>query len=309
MSPNSADAFENDLDGWLSVLFSQRYASDHTLKAYRRDVGKLARFLADDGCEDWAELDQDRLTRFIGPLLSSNALLPTSVQRLLSSIRGFYDWLLAQGRVSINPAKHFQLKRPARELPSVMDTDLISALLDQPDPHDPAEQRRWIRDKAVIELLYSSGLRVSELCSARLDTIDLSDGLITVIGKGRKTRVVPVGRQAREAIRDWLMIRNNLLKPDSGDWLFLSDRGNRYNERAVQRALIHQAMRAGIPQHLHPHLLRHCFASHLLESSQDLRAVQELLGHASISTTQIYTHLDFAHLATVYEKAHPRAKK
>ncbi len=309
MSPSNADAFESDLDGWLSVLYSQRYASDHTLKAYRRDVGKLARFLADDGCEDWAELDQDRLTRFIGPLLSSNALLPTSVQRLLSSIRGFYDWLMAQGRVSINPAKHFQLKHPVRELPSVMDTDLISALLDQPDPQDPAEQRRWIRDKAVIELLYSSGLRVSELCTARLDTIDLSAGLITVVGKGRKTRVVPVGRQAREAIRDWLMIRRNVLKPDSGDWLFLSDRGNRYNERAVQRALIHQAMRAGIPQHLHPHLLRHCFASHLLESSQDLRAVQELLGHASISTTQIYTHLDFAHLATVYEKAHPRAKK
>ena len=224
-------------------------------------------------------------------------------------MRGFYDWLGQQGKVSYNPARAFKIKRQTRELPHVMDVDVVNALLDAPPPEGEHAIKLWIRDKAVMELFYSSGLRVSELSNTHLTDIDLNGGLITVTGKGRKTRVLPVGRKASLAIREWLRIRSDFIKADSSDWIFLSERGGRFTERAIQYALEAQARRIGIAQHLHPHLLRHCFASHLLESSQDLRAVQELLGHASISTTQIYTHLDYQHLANVYEKAHPRAKK
>ena len=228
---------------------------------------------------------------------------------MLSAMRGFYDWLGQQGKVSYNPARAFKIKRQTRELPHVMDVDVVNALLDAPPPEGEHAIKLWIRDKAVMELFYSSGLRVSELSNTHLTDIDLNGGLITVTGKGRKTRVLPVGRKASLAIREWLRIRSDFIKADSSDWIFLSERGGRFTERAIQYALEAQARRIGIAQHLHPHLLRHCFASHLLESSQDLRAVQELLGHASISTTQIYTHLDYQHLANVYEKAHPRAKK
>jgi integrase/recombinase XerC len=301
-------SLEAPVQAWLRAL-QTRQVSAHTLAAYRRDIVKVQRFLAESGCTEWAELDRDRLTRFISPLLGTNALLPASVQRLLSSLRSLYDWLNAQGLVSHNPARTFSIKRPPRELPHVMESDLINALLDAPAPEDAEAARRWKRDRAVMELLYSSGLRVSELSHVRFEDYDASGGLVTVLGKGRKTRVVPVGRKAREAIADWLQVRPHYARPDSDRWLFLNTRGDRLGERSIQRALEEQALRAGIPQHLHPHLLRHCFASHLLESSQDLRAVQELLGHASISTTQIYTHLDFGHLSRVYDQAHPRARK
>ena len=306
---SSLDILLDDLEAWLGILHSQRYVSEHTLAAYRRDLNKLANFLVSQGCEEWAEVDQDRLTAFIGPLLSTNSLLPTSIQRMLSAMRGFYDWLGQQGKVSYNPARAFKIKRQTRELPHVMDVDVVNALLDAPPPEGEHAIKLWIRDKAVMELFYSSGLRVSELSNTHLTDIDLNGGLITVTGKGRKTRVLPIGRKASLAIREWLRIRSDFIKADSSDWIFLSERGGRFTERAIQYALEAQARRIGIAQHLHPHLLRHCFASHLLESSQDLRAVQELLGHASISTTQIYTHLDYQHLANVYEKAHPRAKK
>ena len=306
---SSLDILLDDLEAWLGILQSQRYVSEHTLAAYRRDLSKLANFLVSQGCEEWAEVDQDRLTAFIGPLLSTNSLLPTSIQRMLSAMRGFYDWLGQQGKVSYNPARAFKIKRQTRELPHVMDVDVVNALLDAPPPEGEHAIKLWIRDKAVMELFYSSGLRVSELSNTHLTDIDLNGGLITVTGKGRKTRVLPIGRKASLAIREWLRIRSDFIKADSSDWIFLSERGGRFTERAIQYALEAQARRIGIAQHLHPHLLRHCFASHLLESSQDLRAVQELLGHASISTTQIYTHLDYQHLAQVYDKAHPRAKK
>lgn len=298
-----------EIDQWLDMLHSQRYVSEHTLEAYARDLHKLARFLDKEGCQQWSELDQKRLTHFIGPLLSTNSLLPISVQRMLSAIRGFYDWLGEQQYIKYNPAKAFKIKRQHRDLPTVMDVDLVNQLLDAPSPNTLHAAKLWIRDKAVMELLYSSGLRVSELSHCLLNDIDLSAALITVTGKGNKTRVLPVGRKAILAIKEWLKIRPDFVKADTPNYLFLNERKSRFTERGIQQALTHQAQRIGIPQHLHPHLLRHCFASHLLESSQDLRAVQELLGHASISTTQIYTHLDYQHLAQVYDKAHPRAKK
>ncbi|HQV22088.1 MAG TPA: tyrosine recombinase XerC [Agitococcus sp.] len=300
---------QHDIEQWLEMLNSQRYLSEHTLLAYQQDLLKLATFLAKANCQSWNELNRKLLNEFVGPLLATNSLLPISVQRMLSAIRSFYDYLATQQAVNHNPAKAFTVKRQARNLPKVMDVDLVNQLLDAQAPDTPHAAKLWIRDKAVMELLYSSGLRVSELSHCLLNDIDLSSALITVTGKGNKTRVLPVGKKAILAIKEWLKIRPDFVKADTPNYLFLNERKGRFTERGIQQALAHQAQRVGIPQHLHPHLLRHCFASHLLESSQDLRAVQELLGHASISTTQIYTHLDYQHLAQVYDKAHPRAKK
>ena len=210
---SSLDILLDDLEAWLGILQSQRYVSEHTLAAYRRDLSKLANFLVSQGCEEWAEVDQDRLTAFIGPLLSTNSLLPTSIQRMLSAMRGFYDWLGQQGKVSYNPARAFKIKRQTRELPHVMDVDVVNALLDAPPPEGEHAIKLWIRDKAVMELFYSSGLRVSELSNTHLTDIDLNGGLITVTGKGRKTRVLPIGRKASLAIREWLRIRSDLSKP------------------------------------------------------------------------------------------------
>jgi len=202
-----------------------------------------------------------------------------------------------------------RLKSNKRDLPHVLDVDALQALLDAPAPLDEPEKSLWIRDRAVMELFYSSGLRLSELAYAHLPDLDLRARHITVLGKGNKTRRLPVGRKACEALSSWLALREGWCREKSEDWLFLTPKGLRFSERAIQLRLKHQAQRAGLPQHVHPHMLRHSFASHLLESSHDLRAVQELLGHADISTTQIYTHLDYQHLADVYDKAHPRSRK
>lgn len=303
-------AFAADISAFISYLDSQRHASPHTQSAYERDLKKLETFLINDGCEDWAELDRGRLEDFVGACRNGETPLEIrSVQRLLSSVRGFYDWLGRQNRVAHNPAKSYQLKRNKRELPRVLDVDLITTLLDAPPPNDEKEAKLWKRDRAVMELFYSSGLRLAELSMLTLGDVDLSQNLVRVLGKGRKERVLPIGRKAQSAIKDWLAVRAHFLNDDSANWMFLGVRGGRFGERSIQLRLAHQAQRVGLPQHLHPHMLRHSFASHMLESSHDLRAVQELLGHANISTTQIYTHLDFQHLAQVYDQAHPRAQK
>ncbi len=297
-------------EAFVLYLASQQHASPHTRAAYNRDLQKLERFLIQDGCEDWAELDRGRLEDFVGSCRAGPAPLEIrSLQRLLSSIRSFYDWLGLEGRVAHNPAKSYQLKQRKRELPRLLDVDLIGQLLDAPVPEEAEQARLWVRDRAIMELFYSSGLRLSELAQSKLGSINLSTRLITVLGKGRKERVLPLGSKALLALQDWLALRSEFTKADSQDWLFLNSRGGRLGERSVQLRLAHHARRLGLPQHLHPHMLRHSFASHLLESSHDLRAVQELLGHANIATTQIYTHLDYQHLAAVYDQAHPRAQK
>lgn len=301
-------------EAFLAALASQRQASPHTLAAYDHDLKKLEAFLGAQGLEEWAELDRFRLEDFIGSCRTKSEDRPKpleirSTQRLLSSIRSFYTWLGKEGRVGHNPAKSYTLKSRKRELPRLLDVDMIGTLLDAAAPDDAAGKKLWLRDRAILELFYSSGLRLSELAYSRLGDIDRGARLITVVGKGRKTRVLPIGSKADGALQAWLAARADFAGNDSADWLFLSQRGTRLTERSIQLRLAHQAKRAGLPQHLHPHMLRHSFASHLLESSHDLRAVQELLGHANIGTTQIYTHLDFQHLATVYDQAHPRAGK
>jgi integrase/recombinase XerC len=302
-----ADRLEALQEAFLSSLSSQRALSPHTVNAYRRDLAKLADFLRRNGLREWRSVDQPLLEEFIAE--TSTTLDQRSQQRLLSSLRGFYDWLARNGDAAFNPARGLRLKSHRRDLPRVLDVDAVQKLLDAPAPTDEPEKTLWLRDRAVMELFYSSGLRLAELAYARLPDLDLAAGHITVTGKGNKMRRLPIGRKAGAALQAWLELRAKWLTDKSENWIFLTPKGARFTERAIQLRLAHQGRRAGLLQHVHPHMLRHSFASHLLESSHDLRAVQELLGHADISTTQIYTHLDYQHLAEVYDKAHPRSRK
>lgn len=308
MTSGTTTGLDTRIEDFLAVLSSQRGLSANTVLAYRRDLLKVAAFMADSRLREWRTLDQYLLEEFIARV-SEQGLDIRSQQRLLSSLRGFYDWLAERGDAAFNPARGLRLKTHKRELPRVLDVDLVQQLLDAPAPVDEPEKTLWLRDRAMMELFYSSGLRLSELSHSVLADLDLASAHITVTGKGNKTRRVPVGRKAREALCEWLALREQWRNEKSSDLIFITPKGGRFTERAIQLRLAHQGRRAGLPQHVHPHMLRHSFASHLLESSQDLRAVQELLGHADISTTQIYTHLDYQHLATVYDKAHPRSRK
>ena len=226
-----------------------------------------------------------------------------SIQRGLSALRTFFDFCVRESVAERNPARPVSAPKASKRLPKVLDADRMSALVAL-DGEDPLS----LRDGAMLELTYSSGLRLSELCSLDVADVDLEDGLVRVLGKGRKGRVVPVGRHAREAIEAWLPVRAALAGAGERA-LFVSRRGRRISARSVQSRFARRAFERGTGAHVHPHMLRHSFATHLLESSGDLRAVQELLGHADIGTTQVYTHLDFQHLASVYDRTHPRARK
>lgn len=297
------------VEQWLAEL-SVRQMSEHTIEAYYAGLFQLASFL-EAGKLTWTRCDKRQLAKYIGQRLDVDALAISSVQQELSAIRHFYSWLIDQGQARINPTTGYQLKRAPRPLPSIADGDLLTQLLEQPMPDTPEQARLWIRDKAMFELLYSSGLRVGELVSLNVSDLRIHEsgerGEIRVTGKGNKTRLVPVGKQALKAITTYLPHR--YLWEEQGDTaLFISEKlGTRLTTRAVQQRLKTAANRAGIAQNMYPHLLRHCFASHMLSGSGDLRAVQEMLGHSDISTTQIYTHVDFAKLTQVYDKAHPRA--
>ena len=297
------------VEQWLAEL-SVRQMSEHTIEAYYAGLFQLASFL-EAGKLTWTRCDKRQLAKYIGQRLDVDALAISSVQQELSAIRHFYSWLIDQGQARINPTTGYQLKRAPRPLPSIDDGDLLTQLLEQPMPDAPGQARLWIRDKAMFELLYSSGLRVGELVSLNVSDLRIHEsgerGEIRVTGKGNKTRLVPVGKQALKAITTYLPHR--YLWEEQGDTaLFISEKlGTRLTTRAVQQRLKIAANRAGIAQNMYPHLLRHCFASHMLSGSGDLRAVQEMLGHSDISTTQIYTHVDFAKLTQVYDKAHPRA--
>jgi integrase/recombinase XerC len=218
-------------------------------------------------------------------------------------VRTFFASLLRAGLAAGNPAVHVQAPKPPRRLPATLDADQMATLL-KAEPADALEAR----DAAILELFYSSGLRLSELTGLDIGDVDLDDRTVRVLGKGSKARIVPLGRVADAALRRWLVVRGEALRVEERA-LFVSRRGTRLSPRSVQARIDVWARRRGMPVRVHPHMLRHSFASHLLESSGDLRAVQELLGHASLSTTQVYTHLDFQHLAHIYDKAHPRARK
>ncbi|MBQ0714592.1 MAG: tyrosine recombinase XerC [Paraperlucidibaca sp.] len=300
-------SFAEDIAAFLSYLSSQRLASPHTTKAYARDLNALVEFFANHGVSNWRDFTRPLLEAWIGECRDRD-LITRSIARQLSAVRRFYDHLSRTQEVGEHPTRGYQMKQRGVALPQVLDVDHIQQLLDAPPPSEEKALILWHRDKAMLELFYSSGLRLAELSQLKLSDIDLSAGLVTVVGKGRKVRVLPVGKMAREAILTWLGTRPKFVRVGTESWLFLSQRGDRLTERSIQARLVHQAKRVGLDRRLYPHLLRHSFASHLLESSHDLRAVQELLGHSDIRATQIYTHLDFQHLAAVYDQAHPRAK-
>lgn len=292
---------QSDLDAYFDHLRYERQVSAHTLDGYRRDLEKLLAHCQSLGLKRWAELTPAPLRQLVASL-HGKGLSSRSLARFLSAVRGLYRYLISHERCLNDPARGLAAPKGMRKLPRVLEADRAMQLLDGEVPDDFLARR----DHAILELFYSSGLRLSELVELDLDKLDLVEGLVQVQGKGNKARLLPVGRMAREALKRWLPLR--LLAGPQDAAVFISHRGKRLTPRAVQLRVRAFGVRE-LGQHLHPHMLRHSFASHLLESSQDLRAVQELLGHADISTTQIYTHLDFQYLAKVYDQTHPRAKR
>ena len=290
------------LSKFLQQLKIEKRASEHTLKNYQRDLKHLVDYCTHHNIEDWGGLTSADVLKHVAER-HRLGLSSKSLQRELSAIRSFYLFLMKTGQVDNNPAQHVKAPKQARKLPKTLDVDQVSALLDA-----GANSFLEIRDVAMFELLYSSGLRLSELSSLNLTDIDLYDKQLSVInGKGGKSRLLPIGTKAIEALQQWLKVRPPLNENDNA--VFTSVKGKRIGNRSIQLRLQQWCLKKGIPESVHPHMLRHSFATHLLETSQDLRAVQELLGHENISTTQIYTHLDFQHLAEVYDQTHPRAKK
>ncbi|MCG6656554.1 tyrosine recombinase XerC [Halomonas campisalis] len=278
-----------------------RTASPATLAAYRRDLGALCDFLERQGVGDGGELSAALVRRFLGSE-RARGLAPRSLARRRAALSHFAEQLVKAGRLAHNPVALVPTPRQPAHLPKPLDADQLSQFLDTPHDGSPLA----VRDQAMLELFYSSGLRLAEL--AGLDLGDLQPQRVRVLGKGSKPRQVPVGRRARAALESWLGVREALARPGEPA-LFVGARGTRLGHRAIQKRLAELAHRRGLAEHLHPHRLRHSFASHLLESSHDLRAVQELLGHANLSTTQVYTRLDWQHLAATYDAAHPRARR
>jgi len=290
---------------------SERRLSAHTDSNYARDLTALVKFCDKQGLEDWNVLDHQHIRTFAAHS-HAGGLSPRSIQRRLSAVRSFYEFLIRQNQagqddvrsgVSRNPAHDVRAPKAAKRLPETLDPDQMARLLEV-----PAGDSFVLRDRAIMELLYSSGLRLAELVGLDVERLDLKAGMVRVLGKGKKEREVPVGSVAVEVLTKWLRERAALAKPEEKA-LFVGRGGKRLGPRAIQTRVAYWAQRQGLSMHVYPHLFRHSFATHLLESSRELRGVQELLGHADISTTQIYTHLDFQHLARIYEASHPRARK
>ncbi len=288
------------LQDYLGHLVNERRLSKHTVLNYGRDIEALLGLAADTPLD---QLQVQHIRRFVAQL-HARGLDGRSLARMLSAWRGFYRYLAREHGYGGNPCSGIRAPKSGKKLPQALSPDEAAHLMEI-----PAEGVLATRDKAIVELFYSSGLRLSELTSLAPADIDFSDATVRVTGKGSKTRVVPVGSHAISAIRQWLKARAPLLKADGGDALFVNRNGARLTPRAIQYRMKSWALKLGLDSGVYPHKLRHSFATHVLQSSGDLRAVQEMLGHASISTTQVYTHLDFQYLAKVYDAAHPRAKK
>ena len=287
------------IDAFLGTL---QHLSGHTRKAYAGDIAFFLKYCEQLDVNGWQDLDGRQVRGYVTQR-HRQGIGGRSLRRNLSSVRAFYKYLLTRGEVTQNPAEGITTPRTEKRLPKTLDVDQSARLVEIKGDRELA-----VRDRAILELMYSSGLRLAECVGLDQYSIDIGDALVTVRGKGNKTRKVPVGKYALDAVSAWLKVRPQLAKLEETA-LFVSTRGNRLSTRSVQQRLRHWALKQGLDTHVHPHMLRHSFATHMLESSGDLRAVQELLGHADISTTQIYTNLDFQHLAGVYDQAHPRARK
>lgn len=297
-------------------MMTERRLSAHTDSNYARDLAALVRFCDTHGLQDWGAVDSQHIRSFAAHS-HAKGLAPPSIQRRLSAVRGFFEFLVRETvvprrtrhgsaeavNIRNNPAYGIRAPKSHRRLPETLDADQMGRLLEI-----PAGDIFVTRDRAIMELLYSSGLRLAELVSLDMNGLDLRDRTVHVVGKGNKARIVPVGVEAAKALAHWLQERASIAKSVETA-LFVGRGGERLGRRAVQTRVAYWARRQGVSMRVYPHLFRHSFASHLLESGGDLRGVQELLGHADIATTQIYTHLDFQHLARIYDKTHPRARR
>jgi integrase/recombinase XerC len=290
------------VERYLAHLRAERRLSPNTESNYRRDLAALSAWCDAAGLSAWPRLDSQHVRSFAASQ-HRGGLSPRSIQRRLSALRGFFAFLIREGVVAANPAAEIRAPKAGKRLPETIDADQMGRLL-----APPADEPLARRDHAMMELFYSSGLRLAELTGLDLMDLDLEDRTVRVLGKGAKTRIVPVGRHAIAALRKWLSDRAGIARPGETA-VFVGPSGRRLGSRAIQLRLAEAARRQGLNLRVHPHLFRHSFATHLLESSGDLRGVQELLGHADISTTQVYTHLDFQHLARIYDQAHPRARR
>ncbi|WP_245929741.1 tyrosine recombinase XerC [Leucothrix pacifica] len=293
---------ETDIQAFLDYLRFERRYSQHTWENYQRDLLQFSQWLdkhAEVGSLN--DVNEFSVRQWISQL-HREGLKSRSLQRKLSSLRSYYQYQIKHKRLSLNPAIDVRAPRDTKPLPKTLDIEQVTQLL-----NIEGDDFISVRDKAIIELFYSSGLRLAELASLQMADIDLTGALVTVTGKGNKTRIIPVGSKAVEALKNWLVHRSLVNRKQLGD-LFLSRQGSAISHRNIQLRMNHWQKKQGITQSIHPHKLRHSFASHLLQSSGDLRAVQEFLGHSDISSTQVYTHLDYQHLASVYDKAHPRAR-
>lgn len=295
---------QNEQD-WIAKFIRhlgfERRLSNLTCKHYQRDLLALSEYCDQYAISGWRQLDTEHVRSFAAACYRKG-LGARSIQRRLSAARTFYRYLLREKHVTTNPVDSVSAPKSGKRLPGNLDVDRMAKLLDI-----PGDEPIVARDRAILELLYSSGLRLAELIGLDLGDVDLADQTVRVTGKGNRDRIVPVGRFARRAVKEWLKVRGEFAR-EGAMALFVSKQGNRLSSRSVQSRVGHWARRQGINTRVYPHLFRHSFASHLLESSHDLRGVQELLGHANISTTQVYTHLDFQHLAQVYDETHPRAR-
>ncbi|HDR1053492.1 tyrosine recombinase XerC [Pasteurella multocida] len=292
---------EEQLDKYWNYLRIERQVSPHTLTNYQRQLNRIVQILTENGITSWQAVTPS-VVRFILAQSHKEGLKEKSLALRLSALRRFFTYLVQQQAIKVNPATGVPAPKQNRHLPKNIDAEQVQQLLNN-DSKEPID----IRDRAILELLYSSGLRLSELQSLNLNSINTRVREVCVIGKGNKERIVPFGRYASHAIQQWLKVR--LLFNPKDDALFVSQLGNRLTHRAIQQRLEVWGIKQGLSSHLNPHKLRHSFATHMLEASSDLRVVQELLGHSNLSTTQIYTHLNFQHLAEVYDSAHPRAKR
>jgi len=289
---------------FLLQLRQQKNYSQLTQKNYQRQLIKLLEFTEQHQLREWRQLKTIHI-RQLSALHHRKGLSPKSIALLLSACRSFFNFLVKKHLLDFNPAKGVKAPKMAKTLPKTVEVDQLAALLNGIDDGEDI----GIRDKAIAELFYSSALRLAELVRLNINDLDLKDATARITGKGDKTRIVPIGQKALAAIKEWLIIRGVWLAATDSDALFVSQRKTRLSPRSIQKRMEFWGKMVGLNGRLHPHKFRHSCATHLLESSSDLRAVQELLGHANISTTQVYTHLDFQQLAAVYDKAHPRAKK
>jgi integrase/recombinase XerC len=290
----------NDIKEYIVFISQVKNLSENTSKSYERDLKKLHLFLSDLNISEYSQISAETCSAWVGSLYSQNNN-PKSIQRHLSSAKGFFRFLKKNNLIESSPFELISAPKSSSTLPEVLSPEDVEQLLNF-KPTNMIE----IRDMAIIELMYSSGLRVSETANINISDFEENKTFLRVLGKGSKTRLVPMGRFAITAINNWLMEREKIL--NNTDALFLNSKGTRLTVRSIQLRLKKMAVKQGLPP-IHPHMLRHSFATHMLESSGDLRTIQELLGHSSLSTTQIYTKLDYQHLAKIYDQAHPRAKK